>query len=83
VNAGSSFIVKGAGFRPGRTVTVRYYDPSASASPKIWRGTVACNGSFSHQFTPVTSLILSRGDKVTATDGIRSAFYRFTLKALR
>jgi len=61
---------------------VRYYDPSGSGSPKTWIGTVACNGSFSHQFTTVGNLAFSRGDKVTATDGTRSASYTFTLKAL-
>ena len=66
VNNGTSFTATGTNFTPGKTVTVKYYDPSTSTSPTTWTGTVACNGSFSHQFTTVASLLLSRTDKVTA-----------------
>ena len=86
VNGGSSFTVTGAKFTPGKSVTVRYYDPSTTANPtNTWTGTVACNGSFSTQFSTVGSLLLSRTDKVAACDTgtpSRCASYTFTLKAV-
>jgi hypothetical protein len=85
VNNGTSFTATGINFTPNKTVTVNYYDPSTSTTPTTWIGVVACNGSFSHQFTTVASLLLSRTDKVTASDAgspPRSAFYTFTLKAV-
>jgi len=86
VKSGSSFTVAGANFTPRTSVTVRYYDPSGSASPKkIWTGFVACNGSFTHTFTTVGIPLGSRADKVTAIDSgspRRLAYYFFTLKAV-
>ncbi len=60
--------VNGHNFTPGKTVTVKYYDPGSSSTPlRTFTTTVTSSGSFSGSFTP--GLLDPLGTaKITAAD---------------
>ena len=62
-----------ADFTPNRLVTVRYYVGNATTPAQIKTVTAQCNGTVMFTVTTASSL-LTRTDRVTATDGAGRSF---------
>jgi hypothetical protein len=71
--------VSGQNFTPNKQVTVNYYFPSTSTTPKrTWYGTIGCNGTFSSSFTP-GALDIGTAKVIAADAGGRYAIKVFSI----